>query len=108
MKTGKRRIYLIIALCILPLAAASLAPFAAYEINRWTLDGGGGNSVGDGYGLSGSIGQADAAVSQGGEYRLQGGFWAGSGQLDTFVYLPVVVKVLESGMANGASGGGVD
>ena len=49
---------------------------AQYAIDWFTLDGGGGQSSGGAYALSGTIGQPDAAMSSGGVYTLQGGFWS--------------------------------
>jgi len=50
---------------------------ADYEINWFTIDGGGGRSSAGPYTLTGSIGQPDAAYSSGGNYELLGGFWTG-------------------------------
>ncbi len=57
---------------------ASLAEEAVFEINRFTIDGGGDMlSVGGGFELSGTIGQPDAGVLSGGGFVLAGGFWFG-------------------------------
>ena len=56
--------------------AAALNAAAQYQIDWFTLDGGGGQSAGGAYTLNGTIGQPDAAVSSGGAYTLQGGFWS--------------------------------
>jgi len=48
-----------------------------YEITWSTIDGGGGQSNGGPYVLTGTIGQPDAAYSAGGRYELLGGFWPG-------------------------------
>ncbi len=48
-----------------------------YEIVWSTIDGGGGASSSGQYVLTGTIGQADAAYSEGGPYELLGGFWPG-------------------------------
>lgn len=50
-----------------------------YEMERYTMDAGGGTSRGGSYQVSGSIGQADASLQPmtGGAYELVGGFWAG-------------------------------
>ena len=47
-----------------------------YEISWYTIDGGGGQSSGGDYVLTGTIGQPDAAYSTG-DYELIGGFWPG-------------------------------
>jgi len=60
---------------VLPAAAQ----FADYQISWWTADGGGYMfSTGGTYGLGGTIGQPDAGVMTAGQYKVQGGFWAGA------------------------------
>ncbi len=49
---------------------------AQYSIDWFTIDGGGGTSTGGVYSVSGTIGQPDAGVMSGGNFTLQGGFWA--------------------------------
>ena len=47
-----------------------------FEMPRWTIDSGGTiNSVGGDFELSGTIGQPDAGVMEGGGFALTGGFW---------------------------------
>jgi len=64
---------------VLALTFALLVPVTVrgqpYEINWWTVDGGGGVSQGGDYVLSGTAGQPDAGVLSGGDYTLNGGFW---------------------------------
>ena len=48
-----------------------------YELSWYTIDGGGGQSSGGNFTLTGTIGQPDAAYSAGGNYELLGGFWPG-------------------------------
>ena len=48
-----------------------------YQIVWSTIDGGGGQSSGGQYKLTGTIGQPDASYSAGGNYELLGGFWPG-------------------------------
>jgi hypothetical protein len=69
----KSLVYLSIAL-FLALCATALAD---YKIVWSTIDGGGGQSAGGQYVLTGTIGQPDAAYSEGGNYELLGGFWPG-------------------------------
>jgi hypothetical protein len=64
----------ILMFAILGFASAG---FADYQIVWHTIDGGGGQSSGGQYVLTGTIGQADAAYSQGGNYEVLGGFWGG-------------------------------
>ena len=49
-----------------------------FNLDWWTLDGGGDTSSGGGYSVSGTIGQPDAGVMSGGSFSLVGGFWAGA------------------------------
>ena len=60
-------------LVILVASAAS----GQYELSWYTIDGGGGQSSGGDFTLTGTIGQPDAAWSKGGDYELLGGFWTG-------------------------------
>jgi hypothetical protein len=59
----------------------AFVPFAkssgTYELSWYTIDGGGGRSIGGPYALTGTIGQPDAAYSAGDNYELLGGFWPG-------------------------------
>ena len=65
---------MLLAMCVLLF---SLPVCADYEINWHTIDGGGGQSSGGPYTLTGTIGQPDAAYSAGDNYELLGGFWPG-------------------------------
>lgn len=59
------------------VAASTASASAQFVIDRFTIDGGGGTSTNATYSLSGTIGQPDAGVAMaGGNYVLQGGFWA--------------------------------
>ena len=50
-----------------------------YNLNWWTVNGGGGEVGGGGYTLLGTAGQPDVgAALTGGGYWLIGGFWPGS------------------------------
>ena len=73
-----------------------LAAPNAFSISWWTVDGGGGvsQSTGGEYTLQGTIGQADAGSSQGGDYGLEGGFWAGLREWveQFFIHLPLVLR----------------
>jgi len=66
---------------VVPLLVACLfvtvPGFSEYEIVWYTIDGGGGVSIGGPYKLTGTIGQPDATWSSGDEYELLGGFWPG-------------------------------
>src|SRR4051812_13412357 len=71
MQTIKRSlIYL-----ILFIASVSFVFAQSYSIDWFTIDGGGGNSTGGVYSVSGTIGQPDAGHMSGGNFTLDGGFW---------------------------------
>ncbi|MCA9243088.1 MAG: hypothetical protein KDA32_03970 [Phycisphaerales bacterium] len=67
-------------LALIATLAGSAAAFGQYEINWFTIDGGGGTSAGGVYTVSGTIGQPDAGIMGGGNYTLSGGFWVGVGE----------------------------
>ncbi len=63
------------------LAGSALWGLARTDAQDLTLDwssieGGGGVSLGAAYALSGTIGQPDAGRMTGGDFGLEGGFWA--------------------------------
>src|SRR5215469_13849843 len=63
--------------CLLVCACCLPAWAQQYSINWYKVAGGGGNSSGGNYSLSGTIGQPDASGAlTGGNYSLTGGFWA--------------------------------
>ena len=76
MRLGRscKKMKKIIVLLVLGL---SLPALAGYEISWYTVDGGGGVSSSEQYGLTGTAGQADAGYSAGGQYEVLGGFWPG-------------------------------
>ena len=77
---------LLIATVIAAVAtqAGGVAEEPVFEINRFTIDGGGDMlSVGGGFELSGTIGQPDAGVLSGGGFTLAGGFWFGQSPGDS-------------------------
>ncbi len=64
------------------IALAGIAE-PAFEISRTTIDGGGVmQSTGGDFELSGTIGQPDAGVLEGGGFVLTGGFWFGLSPCD--------------------------
>ena len=67
----------------------------SFSIDWHTIDGGGGTSTGGVYSVSGTIGQPDAGVANGGNYSLAGGFW---GAIQT---PPPVGSVIEAWVVNG-------
>ena len=76
MKT--HRLLLVAALwSVIVFFCAASASAQNYQIDWFTLDGGGGASAGGQYTLTGTIGQPDAGELAGGSYVLEGGFWPG-------------------------------
>ena len=64
-----------IAMWCVALTAVAVEP-PAFELSRTTIDGGGAmSSTGEGFELSGTIGQPDAGLLTGGGFDLIGGFW---------------------------------
>ena len=64
-----------------------------YDLSWFTVNGGGGNSIGGPYTLSGTAGQPDGGVLSGGTYTVTSGFWVGvAGPMPpTFtLYLPLI------------------
>jgi hypothetical protein len=72
-----QKIKMIMILGIAALTTFVSMGFCDYQIVWSTIDGGGGMSSGGTYVLTGTIGQPDAAYSEGGNYELLGGFWPG-------------------------------
>lgn len=68
----------LLILCFLTGNETSFAQTGGgYDLSWSTIDGGGGTfSTGGEFRLGGTVGQPDAGVMGGGEYILQGGFWA--------------------------------
>src|SRR5437867_12907898 len=66
---------ILLAGLILSITAAA-AQAQSYTIDWFTIDGGGGTSTGAVYSVSGTIGQPDAGRMAGGNFTLDGGFWA--------------------------------
>jgi hypothetical protein len=66
------------ALCaIFVVIGAAFLVEAKYDISSYTIDNGGAVSTGGTYIVRGTIGQHDAAYSEGDSYELLGGFWPG-------------------------------
>ncbi len=92
MKTSLRITILVVIITILVSITALAASY--YQVDWWSIDGGGGTSQGGDYTLRGTIGQFDAGSSQGGDYTQTGGFWAGIVHRirQFFIHLPLVLK----------------
>ena len=96
MKKKSISVVLSFTIVILLITTTALAA-TGYEINWWTVDGGGGVSESSGgqYILKGTIGQHDSGpVIEGGTYSLYGGFWV-KGIIDLVEYiinLPLILR----------------
>ncbi len=83
---------MIAVLLALALTALALAQSGGgFDLTWNTVDGGGGESAGDSYSLSGTIGQAEAGVMSGGSYTLSGGFWGGASAVN-LLHLPLIQR----------------
>ncbi len=71
---GTVLLLLVCSLIVIPVQAQTGGD---YDLSWYTIDGGGGISKGGSYTLTGTIGQPDAAYSNGGSFELLGGFWVG-------------------------------
>jgi hypothetical protein len=91
-------VFLVLMAVLLTIGVAMAQTSGEYDLSWSTIDGGGGNSSGGNYMLSGTIGQPDAGTAMSGDdYRLIGGFWAAGtparGQGGNFdVYLPLTLR----------------
>ena len=84
---------LLILIALLLMASAALAQSGdGYEITRWSVPGGGGNSTGGLYTLDGTAGQTAAGEMSGGDYDLGSGFWGGGAAEQYTIYLPLVLR----------------
>ena len=97
---ARMMVFFLLALIILGGAAPLHAQSGGYDIDWWTIDGGGltGQAGANAYALGGTAGQPEAAVWQGAHgYSLSGGFWytetAAAGQR---IFLPLVVRGFET------------
>ena len=66
-----------VSCAVIVLLLATVTARADYRIDWFTIDGGGGQSSGGPYQLTGTVGQPDAGFLDGGQYELLGGFWVG-------------------------------
>ena len=72
------------ALTVALLACATGEARAQFTVARYTIDGGGGTrSTGGTFTVDGTIGQPDAGLLSGSNFRLGGGFWFGGGNTAT-------------------------
>lgn len=84
MKTPRQNICTCVVIGVAILAASASA--GTFELTWFSIDGGGGSSVGGSFALSGTIGQSDAgAPMTGGDFSLTGGYWAGGATSSDFL-----------------------
>jgi hypothetical protein len=69
--------YRLVVWIMMLVVSAAVTAQGDYEIVWSTIDGGGGQSSGGPYILTGTIGQPDAGYLGGDNYELLGGFWVG-------------------------------
>lgn len=79
---------------VLLISVGTLMAQEGFSVTSWTVDGGGGVSVGGNVTVTGAIGQPDAgAPLSGGNYHLSGGFsQSGESNIvpDQRLFLPLV------------------
>ena len=92
MKTKLPKKFLFLALLGVIFCLTPSVRGQTYEIDWYTVDGGGGLSTGGTFTLEGTIGQPDAGTMTGGDYVLAGGFW--TGWTPCFVNLPDLAAFL--------------
>jgi len=94
MSQTKKRIALITSLLILVsfTSIAFASSGGSYNLDWYTMDGGGGTSTGGDYSVSGTIGQPDAGGMSGGDYDIAGGFWARVSQFFYDLFLPLIMR----------------
>ena len=86
---------LLVALCVTATVYAQAG--GDFDLSWNTIDNGGGVSTGGDFGLSGTIGQAEAGVVagtgalSGGDFQLSGGFWVDVATVYRLM-LPLVVR----------------
>ena len=68
---------IVFSMLLLALSLGYAQSGGDYDLSWYTIDGGGGVSSGGGYTVRGTVGQPDAGTMVGGDYVLEGGFWAG-------------------------------
>jgi hypothetical protein len=87
-------VFALVLVLIIFVSGMALAA-GSYDLSWWTVDGGGGSSMGNGYTLNGTLGQPDAGtISSGGGYTVGGGFWHGGvvASPEMQIFLPLLVK----------------
>jgi len=75
LNTLKSRFFVLLASLFLIVSLTAFSNGVVIKINKSTIDGGGGVSIGGNFKMTGTIGQVDSGILKGSNYRLQGGFW---------------------------------
>ena len=70
-------VWVVLTCCFVPVTSPIAQGGGPYVLGWSTVDGGGGQSSGGQYVLTGTIGQPDTDWSRAGNYELLGGFWPG-------------------------------
>jgi hypothetical protein len=85
---------LLLVIAVAVLGVISATALAGYNLDWWTVDGGGAtSSTGGSYSLDGTIGQPDAGISSGGIYTVAGGFWgSGVAAVGHNLFLPLILR----------------
>ena len=92
MRFGKI-LFMTVVLALLLIASAVFASSGGdYALDWYTIDGGGGTSIGGDFSISGTIGQPDAGQMSGGDYTLASGFWAGIVEAVYELFLPLIQR----------------
>ena len=78
-----KNVKILVPLLAAAFAFANRASAQSYDINWFTIDGGGGESIAGIYALQGTIGQPGVETMSGGTFSLQGGFWAPGFNVET-------------------------
>ena len=76
MNRSHRFVTQAIAVSALAIGLTASASAQTFELDWFSIDGGGGSSSGGDFSLTGTIGQPDSETMSGGEFTLVGGFWA--------------------------------
>ncbi|EEF62874.1 hypothetical protein [Pedosphaera parvula] len=77
MKLILQRIRLVQLVAVFGISVQGLASAQSYNMDWFTVDGGGGTSSGGAFSINGTVGQPDAGVLSGGGYTVEGGYWSG-------------------------------
>ena len=92
-QNSKKLLLLLILFSLLLVGSGLVTANGGLSLDWYSLDGGGGLSVGDEYDLMGVVGQHDVGTTaSGGTYELDGGFLASPASSETILYLPMIVR----------------